>query len=103
MASMGRRLGAVGTLLGAIGLVRIQVIMQRGYAAHPQEVAGLLARLGFASKSVEGSLLVVAYQYAFLRRPFPEVSGTSLERERSALLLWIVVMLIGLAVESWAS
>jgi hypothetical protein len=95
MASIGRKLSSVGTLLGAIGLVRIQVLIRRTHAAHPREMADLLARLGYSEKSVQPSLLIVAYQYAVLRRPFLEVRGTSLERERSALLLWFAVMFTG--------
>jgi hypothetical protein len=88
---------SVGTLLGAIGLVRIQVLIRRARAAHPQEMEALLARLGYSEKSVESSLMIVGYQYAVLRRPFLEMSGTSLERERSALLLWFAAMFTGVA------
>jgi len=98
MVSLGRKLMSVGTLLAAIGIVRIQVLMQRAYAADPREVTRLLVRLGLAEKSTESSLLIAAYQYAVLRRPCLEVSGTSIERERSALLGWFAVMFIGLAV-----
>jgi hypothetical protein len=97
MASIGRRMISVGTLLGAIGLVRIQVLIRRAHAAHPQEMGHLLARLGYSEKSVESSLMIVGYQYAVLRRPFLEMSGTSLERERTALLLWFAVMFAGVA------
>lgn len=86
---------AVGTLLGAIGLVRVQVLIRRAHSAHPQEMEGLLARLGYSEKSVESSLMIISYQYAFLRRPFLEMSGTSLERGRSELLIWFTVMFIG--------
>jgi hypothetical protein len=97
MASIGRRVISVGTLLGAIGLVRIQVLIRRAHAAHPQEMGDLLARHGYSEKSVESSLMIVGYQYAVLRRPFLEMSGTSLERERTALLLWFAVMFAGVA------
>ena len=97
MASIGRKLMSVGTLLGAIGLVRIQVLVRRAHSAHPQEIEGLLARLGYAEKSVESSLMIVVYQYAVLRRPFLEMSGTPFERERSELLLWFAVMFVGVA------
>src|SRR6202790_1822542 len=99
MASIGRRVMSVGTLLGAIGLVRIQVLIRRAHSAHPQEMEDLLARLGYSEKSVESSLMIVGYQYAVLRRPFLEMSGTSLERERSALLLWFAVMFTGVALD----
>jgi hypothetical protein len=88
---------SVGTLLGAIGLVRIQVLIRRAHSAHPREMEGLLARLGYSEKSAEASLMIIGYQYAVLRRPFLEMSGTSLERERSELLLWFAVMFIGVA------
>jgi multisubunit Na+/H+ antiporter MnhG subunit len=55
MASIGRRMISVGTLLGAIGLVRIQVLIRRAHAAHPQEMGHLLARLGYSEKSVDDS------------------------------------------------
>jgi hypothetical protein len=97
MASIGRTVMSVGALLGAIGLVRIQVLIRRAHAAYPQEVEDLLAGLGYSEKSVESSLMIVGYQYAVLRRPFPEMSGTSLEHERSALLLWFAVMFTGVA------
>jgi len=41
--------------------------------------------------------MVIGYQYAVLRRPFLEMNGTSLERERGVLLLWFVVFFTGLA------
>ncbi|MDB6086223.1 MAG: hypothetical protein JWN43_4104 [Gammaproteobacteria bacterium] len=88
---------SVGTLLGAVGLVRIQVLIRRAHSAHPQEMEDLLARLGYSEKSVESSLMIVGYQYAVLRRPFLEMSGTSPEREKSALLLWFAVMFTGVA------
>jgi hypothetical protein len=88
---------AVGTLLGAIGLVRIQVLIRRAHSAHPKEMEGLLARLGYSEKSAEASLTIIGYQYAVLRRPFLEMGGTSLERERSELLLWFAIMFIGVA------
>lgn len=97
MASIGRRVMSVGTLLGAIGLVRIQILIRCARSAHPQEMEGLLARLGYSEKSTEASLMIIGYQYAVLRRPFLEMSGTYLERERSELLLWFVVMFIGVA------
>jgi hypothetical protein len=97
MASIGRGLMSVGTLLGAIGLVRIQVLIRRAHSAHPRELEGLLARLGYSEKSAESSLIIIGYQYAVLRRPFVEMSGTSLERERSELLLWFAIMFIGVA------
>jgi hypothetical protein len=55
----------------------------------------LLARRGYSEKPVEASLMIVGYQYSVLRRPFPEIHGTCLERERTALLLWFAIMFIG--------
>jgi hypothetical protein len=98
MGSIGRRVIAVGVLLGAIGVARCRVLIRRAYIAHPQETRNLLSRLGYSDKSVEASLLIVGYQHAVLRRHSQEMSGTSLERERSALLLWFAVMFIGVAV-----
>jgi hypothetical protein len=98
MVSIGTKLISVGVLLGAIGLARSQVLIRRAYLAHPEEARNLLSRLGYSDKSVEASLLIVGYQYAVLRRPFEEMSGTSLERERNALLLWFAVMFVGVAV-----
>jgi hypothetical protein len=97
MASIGRRVMSAGTLLGAIGLVRIQVLIRRAHSAHPQEMEGLLARLGYSEKSAEASLMIIGYRYAVLRHPFLEMSGTSLERERSELLLWFAILFIGVA------
>lgn len=57
--------------------------IRRACAEHPQAMANLLARLGYAEKPVEASLMIVGIQYAVLRRPFLEIGGTSLERERS--------------------
>lgn len=88
---------SVGTLLGALGLVRVQVLIRRAYAEHPQAMANLLARLGYTEKPVEVSLMIVGYQYAVLRRPFLEIGGTSLERERSEILTWFAVMFLGVA------
>jgi hypothetical protein len=66
--------------------------------AHPRETQKLLSRLGYVGKSVKASLFIVGYQYAVLRRPFQEMSGTSLERERNALLFWLALTFIGIAV-----
>ncbi len=88
---------SAGTLLGATGLVRIQVLLRRANVAHPKELADLVARLGYSNKLYEGSLMVIGYQYAVLRRPFSEMTGTSFERERNALLLWFVALLAGVA------
>lgn len=85
---------SAGTLLGAIGLVRIQVLIRRASVSHPKEMADLIARLGYSEKSFEGSLMVIGYQYAVLRR---QMNGTSLERERNALLLWFAVIFTGVA------
>ena len=97
MASIGRKLMSVGTLLGAIGLVRIQVLIRRAHSAHPREMDGLIARRGYPEKAAKSSLMIIGYEYAVLRRPFLELSGTSLEHERSELLLWFVVIFIGVA------
>jgi hypothetical protein len=97
MASVGRKVMSAGTFIGAIGLVRIQVLIRRANVAYPKEMADLLARLGYSEKSFEGSLMVIGYQYAVLRRPFFEMNGTSLERERNALLLWFAVLFTGVA------
>jgi hypothetical protein len=95
MVSIGRKVMSVGILLGAIGLVRIRMLIGSAQSAHPQEMESLLARRGYSEKPVEASLMIVGYQYAVLRRPFPEIHGTCLERERSALLLWFAIMFIG--------
>jgi hypothetical protein len=97
MASIGRTVMSVGTLLGAIGLVRIQVLLRRAHSAHPQQIEGLLARVGYSDKFADASLMIIGYQYAVLRRPFLQMSGTSVERHRSELLLWFAVMFIGVA------
>jgi hypothetical protein len=39
--------------------------------------------------------MIVGYQFAVLRRPFPKIHGTCLECERSALLLWFAIMFVG--------
>jgi hypothetical protein len=98
MVSIGRKVMSVGVLLSVIGLARSRVVVRRAYIAHRRETEKLLSRLGYANKSVEASLLIVGYQYAVLRRPFQEMSGTSLERERSALLFWFALIFIGFAV-----
>jgi hypothetical protein len=87
----------IGTLLSAIGLVRIRVLIGSAQSAHPQEMEDLLARRGYSEKPVEASLMIVGYQYAVLRHPIPEINGTLLERQRSALLLWFAVFFIGIA------
>jgi hypothetical protein len=86
---------SLGVLLGAIGLVRIRMLISRAQSAHPQEMESLLARHGYTEKPVEASLMIVGYQYAVLRRPFSEIHGTYLERERGALLIWFVMFFLG--------
>jgi hypothetical protein len=96
--SIGRKVMSVGVLISVISLARSQVIIRRAYIAHPRETQKVLSRLGYAGKSVEASLFIVGYQYAVLRRPFQEMSGPSLERELNALLFWLALMFIGIAV-----
>jgi hypothetical protein len=97
VASVGRKVMSVGTLLSAIALVRIQVLIRHANGAHPKEMADLMTRLGFSEKSFDGSLMVVGYQYAVLRRSFLEMNGTYLERERNALLFWYIILFTGAA------
>lgn len=95
MVSIGREVMSVGTLLGAIGLVRIRILIGNAQSAHPHEMESLLVRCGYSEKPVEASLMIVGYQYAVLRRPFSEIHGTCLERERGALLIWFAIMFLG--------
>jgi hypothetical protein len=95
MVTIGRKVMSIGILLGAVGLVRIRMLIGSAQSAHPQEMESLVAQRGLSEKPAEASLIIVGYQYAVLRRPFPEIHGTCLERERSALLLWFVIMFIG--------
>jgi hypothetical protein len=96
MASIGRKMTSLGVVISAISLVKIQMVIRAAQSENPEQMQNVLARLGFSGKSEEASLMIVGYQYAVLRRPFPEVSGTSMERKKRALLLWFVLMFGGL-------
>jgi hypothetical protein len=45
-----------------------------------------------------GELFVVGWQYAVLPGSFPELSGTAVERERTAILLWFMLFFMGIAI-----
>jgi len=89
---------AAGTLLGTVALVRIRVTLRRALSEHPDRTARLFLRLGYSPQPTEAEMLIVGYRYAFLRRSFPEFKGTSVEEERTALLLWFSIFFVGLAI-----
>jgi hypothetical protein len=93
-----RKLMAVGSLLGTVALVRIGVMLRGALSAHPDRTARLFLRLGYSPQPNEAEMLIVGYQYAFLRRSFPEFEGTAVEQERTALLLWFSVFFVGLSI-----
>jgi hypothetical protein len=93
-----RKLLAAGTVLGTVALVRIGVTLRGALSAHPDRTERLFLRLGYSPQPNEGEMLVVAYQYAFLRRSFPEFGGTAIEQKRTALLLWFAVFFVGVAI-----
>ena len=93
-----RKLMVAGTLLGAIALVRIRGTLGRAFLAHPEQTSRLFSQLGYSAPPSESEVLIAGYQYAFLRRSFPEFKGTSVEQERTALLLWFAVFFVGLAI-----
>ena len=43
-------------------------------------------------------MLIVGYTYALLRRPFSELEGTAVERERNRLLIWFTLLFTGVAI-----
>ena len=96
--STSRRLMSAGALLGTIALVRIGVTLRGALSAHPERVSQLFSRLGYSPHPSEAEVLIVGYQYAFLRRTFPEFEGTPVERERTAIFLWFAVLFVGVAI-----
>jgi hypothetical protein len=57
-----------------------------------------MARVGYSLDPNEGEIFVVGWQYAVLRRSFPELSGTAVEHERTAILLWFTLFFIGITI-----
>ena len=51
-------------LLGAIGLVRIRMLIGSAQSAHPQEMESLLARRGYSEKPVEAGVVLVLAGFA---------------------------------------
>jgi hypothetical protein len=87
-----------GAFLGTAALVRIAVTLRGALSAHPDRTARLFLRLGYSPQPNEAEMLIVGYQYAFLHRSFPELEGTAVEEERTALLLWFTVLFVGVAI-----
>jgi hypothetical protein len=96
---LGKRLFAGGMFVSVVALARFRASVRGAFHANPLEVSSLLTRLGYSSPPSEAELMIVGYQYAFLRRrPFPELDGTAVHRGRNALLLWFVLALAGLLI-----
>jgi hypothetical protein len=93
-----RKLIAAGSLLGTVELVRVGMTLRGALSAHPDRTARLFLRLGYSPQPNEAEMLIVGYRYAFLRQSFPELEGTAVEQERTALLLWFAVLFVGLAI-----
>ena len=93
-----RKLSAAGTLLGAVALARLSVSLRGSFAEHPTETARLFGRLGYSAQPNDSEMLIVGYTYALLRRPFSELEGTAVERERNRLLIWFTLLFTGVAI-----
>jgi hypothetical protein len=95
---LGRKLISVGALVGVVAVVRISVSLRRAFSANPHELSSVLTRFGYSSPPSEAELFVIGYQYALLRRSFPELDGTSVQRGQNALLLWFILLFAGVLI-----
>jgi len=95
---LGKKLLSVGAFFGLVALARIRVSFRRAFSAHPHEATSVLTRLGYSSPPSEAELLMVGYKYALLRRPFPELDGTAVQRGHNVLLLWFILLFAGVLI-----
>jgi hypothetical protein len=93
-----RKLIAVGTLFGAVALARLGASLRSSFAAHPTETEQLFRRFGYSAQPNDSEMLIVGYRYALLRRPFAELEGTAVERDRNRLLIWFALLFTGLTI-----
>jgi hypothetical protein len=95
---LGKRIFAGGIFVSVVALARIRASVRGAFHANPLEVSLLLTRLGYSSPPSEAELMIVGYQYALLRRHFPELDGTAVHRGQNALLLWFVLAFAGVLI-----
>jgi hypothetical protein len=95
---LGKTLLSVGLGISVVALARINLSLRRAFSANPHEVSSALTRLGYSSPPSEAEILIVGYQYALLRKPFPELDGTTVQLRQRALSLWFVFLFAGVLI-----
>ena len=95
MKSVSRKLMASGALIAAVAHVRLGIRLQHAFSAQPEKSAQLFAGLGYSWPPRESELLVVGFQYAFVRRAYPGLEGTPVEAQRNMLALWCALFVAG--------
>jgi len=95
---LGKQLIGVGLGISVLTLARINLSLRGAFSAHPNEVSSALARLGYSSPPSEAEILILGYQYALFRKPFPELNGTVVQLRQKALSVWFVFLLAGVLI-----
>ena len=88
---LGKQLLGIGLGLSVLALAKINLSLRGAFSAHPHEISSALTRLGYSSPPSEAEILIFGYQYALLRKPFPELNGTAVQLRQSALSVWFVL------------
>ena len=95
---LGKTLLSVGIGMSVVALAKINLSLRRAFSANPHEVSLVLTRFGYSSPPSEAEILIVGYQYALLRKPFPELDGTTVQLRQRALSLWFVFLFAGVLI-----
>src|ERR1700722_11581182 len=95
---VGKQFLGVGLGISVVALARINLSLRGALSANPHEVSSALTRLGYSSPPSEAEILIVGYQYALLRKPFPELDGTTLQLRQRELSLWFVFLFAGVLI-----
>jgi len=104
---VGKQFLGVGLGISVVALARINLSLRGALSANPHEISSALTRLGYSSPPSEAEILKLGYQYALLRKPFPELNGTAVQLRQRALSVWFVflfagalIMLVGFVMEA---
>ena len=90
---------ALGTFLGVLSLVRLQVITRAAQTADAAGTEALLSHHGFATETVGPKhLMIVGFQYVINRRRYAGISCTGFETRRGQLTLWFLLFSAGVVV-----
>jgi hypothetical protein len=92
---LGKKFLGAGIGISVVAIARISFSLRSALSTNPREIASALKRLGYNSPPSEAELLILGYQYALLRKLFPELEGTAIQLRRRGLTLGFVFLFTG--------